>query len=127
MSQLQLSYTLDALINDVWQALTSAERIEEWTGSPAIIDALEGSEINLWDGLVTGTVIESLPEQKITLDWQQKNYHFQVEIELISDDGITRIDILINTTDDQVNWDEVEQFWEEEIIAPLRSYLETDI
>ena len=127
MNNLQLSYTFDALASEVWQALTSAERLEEWTGSPAVIDPLEGSEINLWDGLVTGTVLESLPEQKITLDWQQSDHEFQVEIELTAEDGTTRMDITITSDDPDVNWEAVEQFWEEEIIAPLRSYVEPEV
>lgn len=53
----------------VYKGLTNADIIRLWTGQEAVMDAVPGSEFELWDGSICGRNLEFEPGQKIVQQW----------------------------------------------------------
>jgi uncharacterized protein YndB with AHSA1/START domain len=53
----------------VYQALTRAETIKLWTGEPATMEPVEGSEFSLFDGSIEGVNISFEEGKKIVQEW----------------------------------------------------------
>lgn len=53
----------------VYQALTNPHTIRLWTGEPAEMSTVPGSEFSLWDGNITGRNISFEENRKIVQQW----------------------------------------------------------
>lgn len=53
----------------VYQALTNPHTIRLWTGEPAEMSTIPGSEFSLWDGSITGRNIAFEENRKIVQQW----------------------------------------------------------
>lgn len=62
-------YLVPASPDELYQALTRAETIRLWSGAPAIMEAVEGTEFSLWDDSICGRNISFTPGQKIVQEW----------------------------------------------------------
>jgi uncharacterized protein YndB with AHSA1/START domain len=61
--------TMKAELEDVWMAFTSAESMELWTGYPAKFKAEADEEFEMWEGDISGKVLEVIPHEKIIEQW----------------------------------------------------------
>ena len=76
---------------EVWEALTEAERLEEWFASEASLDLRPGGEgVFRWgDGDERRAVVRELePEERLVLDWDDGG---EVVLELEEVEGGTRV------------------------------------
>lgn len=62
-------FTLPAPPEDVYKALTNPMTLQLWTGSPAIMSEVPGSEFSLWDDSICGRNIEFIESKKIVQEW----------------------------------------------------------
>jgi activator of HSP90 ATPase len=62
-------YTIDAEPEDVYNALTNAATIQLWSGDPAVMEAVPGTEFSLWEGSISGKNIEFVAGKKIVQEW----------------------------------------------------------
>src|SRR6266571_87040 len=65
---------LPAPREEVWAALTEAERLEEWFANDVELDAREGGEgVFRWDDGEErrATVREAVPSERLVLDWDE--------------------------------------------------------
>jgi uncharacterized protein YndB with AHSA1/START domain len=69
MKQIEQIYIINAPLEKVWQALTTAELAEQWGASPAEVDAQEGGAYSYWDGDIHGIFTKLVPYQLIEQDW----------------------------------------------------------
>jgi uncharacterized protein YndB with AHSA1/START domain len=79
---------------EVWEALTEAERLEEWFATEVSFDARPGGEgVFRWgDGDERRAVVRELePEERLVLDWEDDG---QVVLELEEVDGGTRLHVV---------------------------------
>lgn len=60
---------MKAEMDDVWMAFTSASSMELWTGYHADFKPEIGYEFSLWDGDITGKVLEIIPNEKLVEQW----------------------------------------------------------
>lgn len=74
MKQFEQTYTINAPVSKVWQALTDASVAEQWGAVPAKVDAREGGEFSYWDGDIHGTYTKLVPEKIIEQDWFEHEY-----------------------------------------------------
>jgi uncharacterized protein YndB with AHSA1/START domain len=63
------SVALDAAPEDVYDALLSARKHSEFTGSPSTANAKVGSTFMAWDGYISGKNIELVKGKKIVQEW----------------------------------------------------------
>ncbi len=53
----------------LYNALTNAATIQLWTGEPAIMESVEGTEFSLWSDSICGKNISFEPGKKIVQEW----------------------------------------------------------
>jgi len=53
----------------LYNALTNAATIQLWTGEPAIMEPIEGTEFSLWSDSICGKNISFEPGKKIVQEW----------------------------------------------------------
>lgn len=69
MRELKKRYTLNALPQDVYNAMTNPLMIEIWTGEPVVMSTVPGSEFEIWDGSITGENVEFIQDKLIVQKW----------------------------------------------------------
>src|SRR4051812_8267967 len=62
-------YILNAPPADVYNALTNAATIQLWSGEPAIMEAVPGTEFSLWEDSIVGKNLEFVEGKKIVQEW----------------------------------------------------------
>lgn len=62
-------YVIPAEPEELYQALTRAATIQLWTGEPAVMEAVEGSDFSLWDDSICGKNLQFEPGKKIVQEW----------------------------------------------------------
>jgi activator of HSP90 ATPase len=69
MKTFKKSFKINAEPSDIYSAITNPYTIELWTGYPAVMSEVPGSEFSLWDGDITGKNLEFIPDKKIVQEW----------------------------------------------------------
>jgi len=69
MKDFKKYYIIDAPPEDVYKALTNAATIQLWSGEPAIMEPVEGTEFSLWEGSIEGKNLAFEPGKKIVQEW----------------------------------------------------------
>jgi len=69
MKDFKYKVKMKAEMDDVWMAFTSASSMELWTGYHADFKPEIGYEFSLWDGDITGKVLEIIPNEKLVEQW----------------------------------------------------------
>jgi activator of HSP90 ATPase len=69
MKTFKKSFKINAEPSDIYSAITNPYTIELWTGYPAIMSEVPGSEFSLWDGDITGKNIEFIKDKKVVQEW----------------------------------------------------------
>ena len=69
MKDFKKYYIIDAPPEDVYNALTNSATIQLWSGDPAIMEPVEGTEFSLWEGSIEGKNLAFEPGKKIVQEW----------------------------------------------------------
>lgn len=69
MKDFKKYYIIPAPPEEVYQAITREATIRLWTGAPAIMEAVEGTEFSLWDDSICGRNLSFEPGKKIVQEW----------------------------------------------------------
>ncbi len=69
MKDFKKYYSLQALPEVVYAALTNPATIQLWSGEPAIMSKEPGTEFSLWDGSIVGINIAFEKDKLITQQW----------------------------------------------------------
>jgi activator of HSP90 ATPase len=69
MKEINQTYTIQAPVSEVYEALTSAEMAERWGAAPASVNPTEGGEFSYWGGDIHGVYTELIPNERIVQDW----------------------------------------------------------
>ncbi len=62
-------FIIPAEPEEVYAALTNPATIQLWSGEPAEMSTVPGSEFSLWDGSISGRNIEFTEGKKIVQEW----------------------------------------------------------
>jgi len=91
--QIEREIVLPATPDEVWEAITEAERLEEWFATEVELDPQPGGEgVFRWgDGDERHAVVrEAEPGERLVLDWDDEG---EVVLELTEVDGGTRLHV----------------------------------
>jgi len=69
MKTFKKTFRINAEPSDVYAALTNSYTIELWSGYPALMSVVPGSEFSLWEGDITGKNLEFIENNKIVQEW----------------------------------------------------------
>ena len=62
-------YKINTETEILFSALTNAATIQLWTGEPAIMEPIEGTEFSLWEDSIVGRNISIVPGKKLVQEW----------------------------------------------------------
>jgi uncharacterized protein YndB with AHSA1/START domain len=97
MKQIKQTYMVAAPVAAVWRALTEPELIEEWSGADAEFEPTVGTPYALWDGSITGVILQVEPHKTLVQSWKPDNWTIEdsvVTFTLSPDGKVTRVDLL---------------------------------
>jgi activator of HSP90 ATPase len=69
MKTFKKTFRINAEPSDVYSALTNPYTIELWSGYPAVMSEVPGSEFSLWEGDITGKNLEFIMNKKVMQEW----------------------------------------------------------
>jgi len=125
---LQLSTTLPASAQQVYQAWLSSAEHAGFTGGAAEIDPAVGGAFTAWDGYIQGKTLELEPFSRILQSWRTTDFpagsaDSLLEVRLAEAEGGARI-TLVHTGTPDGQADEYRQGWEDYYFAPLKEYFQ---
>ena len=69
MKTIRQNHFINASPEEVFSALTNPFTIELWSGYPAQMDAIEGTEFSIFDGDIAGRNIRVTPNAELIQEW----------------------------------------------------------
>jgi len=69
MKNFKKTFHINAEPSDIYAALTNPYTIELWSGYPAQMVAEPGEEFSMWEGDITGKIIELITDKKVVQEW----------------------------------------------------------
>ncbi|PTN09829.1 activator of Hsp90 ATPase-like protein [Mangrovibacterium marinum] len=124
MKEYKKYFQITAAPEDVYNALTNQLMIEIWTGEPAQMETVPGTEFSIWDGAICGRNIEFVPNQKIVQEWYfGEEENSLVTIKLHQHKGGTSMEVRqINIPDEA--YQNIAEGWEEDYFGALNQLFE---
>ncbi|WP_320168117.1 SRPBCC domain-containing protein [Mangrovibacterium marinum] len=124
MKEYKKYFQITAAPEDVYNALTNPLMIEIWTGEPAQMETVPGTEFSIWDGAICGRNIEFVPNQKIVQEWYfGEEENSLVTIKLHQHKGGTSMEVRqINIPDEA--YQNIAEGWEEDYFGALNQLFE---
>lgn len=125
MKAIKKNYYIHSTPEHIYTALTNPLTIEMWTGEPAIMNTVPGSEFSLWDGDITGINLEFIENQKIKQQWYFEGEEGTsiVTITLYPEGAKTRIELLHIEIPDEA-FENILEGWNQYYFKPLTLLLE---
>lgn len=122
-------YEIPTSPDQVYLALTTPTTIQLWTGAPAEMSTVAGSEFSLWDGDICGKNVEFIENKKIVQNWY---------FEGITDDSIVTIKLhegkragttsveLVHTNIPEEDFEDMADGWDEYYFNALIDFFEEE-
>jgi uncharacterized protein YndB with AHSA1/START domain len=95
--EVEREIVVPAPVDEVWAALTEAERLEEWFANEVELDPVEGDKGSFrWDDgdERSAVVIEAVPERRFVFDWDESpgsTSRVAIELEPVEDGTRVRV------------------------------------
>lgn len=125
MKSFEVKATFKASPKELYDAWLTGELHAEMTGGDATGSAEVGSEFTAWDGYISGTNLELIPNQKIVQNWRTTEFpeeadDSQIEIHFtpVGDETELRL-IHSNIPDGQSDY---EKGWDDHYFQPMQDY-----
>ncbi len=128
MERLRLATTLLALPKDVFDAWITAKSHAAMTGSPATSEKKKGGAFTAWDGYISGTHLELVPEKRILQSWRTTEFpagapDSRLEVRLARAAKGTRLTILQSGIPDGQS-EQYEAGWQTHYFDPMTRFFE---
>lgn len=125
MKDFKKYYTIPALPEEVYLALTVPATIQLWTGDEVEMSAEPGSEFSLWDGSIVGKNIEFEPGKKIVQQWyfgeQEERSIVTIKLHPLKD--ATSVELKHTNIPDQ-DYEDIVEGWNSSYFGALREFYE---
>ena len=109
--------------DQVYLALTNPATIQLWTGEPAEMSTIPGSEFSLWDSSIVGKNLDFEPNKKIVQEWYfgEQEPASIVTIKLHPHKQGTSVELIHTNIPDEV-YDDFAQGWIESYFGALKDF-----
>lgn len=123
MKTYKKQFKINAEPSDVYSALTNPFTIELWTGYPAVMSTVPGSEFSLWEGDITGKNIEFIQDRKVVQEWyfgdQTEKSIVSITIQKDKEESIVTVEHA-NIPDD--DFSDIAEGWREYYIGAIINF-----
>ena len=125
MKRLVKQYEIEATRDKVFEALTEAIAIAQWSGDEAVMENEEGGSFSLWGGSIHG-VNQKISSSGITQLWKEKNWdHYsKVIFNLKEQNGYTILE-LVHEDIPEHSFVSIDEGWDRYYLGAIKSYLES--
>lgn len=125
MKDFKKYYTIPALPEEVYAALTNPATIQLWSGEPAVMSTEPGSEFSLWEGSIEGMNIEFEQDKKIVQQWYfgEQEEPSLVTIKLHADKDKTSAELRHTNIPDEA-YEEIVAGWNDIYFGSLINFYE---
>ena len=123
MKELFINFRINATAEELFRALTDSFTIELWSGYPATMKPVEGTEFEIWGGDICGVNLEFIENQKIVQEWYFGDQEGRsiVTIMLKPKGKGTIIDISHTNIPDEA-FDNIKSGWYDTYLSSLKSF-----
>lgn len=127
MKSFTKTFYFNSTVENVFKAITDQDIFEEWSGSMAEMNPVEGGRFSLWDDTINGRYVIVRPDQ-IIQEWKEETwekYSF-VTIKLREVAGHTEL-VLIHEKIPPTSFISIKEGWDENFMNPLKEYVEEEM
>ena len=127
---IEQTVTFNASAHDVYDALMDSDKHSRFTGAKATISRDVGGSFTAYDGYISGTNLELIPNTKIVQLWRGNDdgwapgHHSTATFTLDEVDDGTRLTFVQSGVPEET-FDGISQGWQEHYWSKMKSYLET--
>jgi len=114
-------------LEDAFAAFTNPFTIELWSGYPAVMSKEAGSEFSLWEGDITGRVLEVEEEKKVVQEWyfgEQEDASIAT-LKFFVQGNKVQIDLL-HTNIPEEAYDDIVEGWNDYYLGAIKTFLEVE-
>jgi len=117
--------TITAEPEDVYACLTNPFTIELWSDMPAKMEAKEGTEFELFEGDITGKILELIPNEKVVQQWYfgDQEEPSIVTFKIHPDKGKVSLETRHSNIPDEA-YDEITEGWRKYFLGRIKEFLE---
>ncbi len=110
---------------DVYACLTNPFTIELWSDMPVKMEARVGTEFEMFEGDITGKILELEPSKKVVQQWYfgDQEEPSIVTFKLHSDKGKVSLELRHTNIPDEA-YDEITEGWKEYFLGRIKEFLE---
>jgi len=124
---IRVTMHIKASPEEVYRALTNSFAIELWSGEPAQMEAVAGSEFSLWNGDIVGKNIEFVENEMIVQQWyfdEDENMPPSIaSIRLFEDKNQTRVEVIHENVPDEAR-ENIYEGWKFNYLGAVRAFFE---
>lgn len=125
MKTIKQNHTINAPVEEVYIALVNPLTIELWSGYPAKMEKIPGTEFSIFDGDIEGKNIDFIENELVKQEWYfgEENPSSIVTIKLrgTKKNDKTEIELIHENVPDDV-YDEMLLGWKREYWGAIKSY-----
>ena len=125
---IEQTFTFKARPHVVYEMLMDSAEHARFSGAPASISREVGGSFTAYDGALTGTNVELVPDAKIVQSWRAGDWpegHYSTATFLLEEvDGGTRLSFTQTGVPEQ-NYDDINQGWRDFYWSKMESSLES--
>jgi len=127
MKTFKKQFRINAEASDVYAALTNPATIELWSGYPAIMSEVPGSEFSLWEGDIEGMNIEFIRDRKVVQEWYfGEQPEKSIATVLIQPDGGNSQVTVEHTNIPDEDFQNISEGWREYIMGAIQGFFNPD-
>jgi activator of HSP90 ATPase len=118
-------YSIGATPEEIYAALTNPLTLQLWTGEPAEMSTVPGSEFSLWEGSISGKNLEFEEGKKIVQQWyfDGQDEPSIVTIKLHADKGATSVELRHTNIPDEA-YDDIVEGWNDVYFGGIADFYE---
>ena len=127
---IEQTVTIKASPHDVYEALMDSEKHSQFTGAPANISREIGGSFTAYDGALSGTTLELIPDAKIVQSWAGSDegwthgHYSEVTFVLEEAHGETIL-TFVQTGVPEDSYEQINQGWQTYYWPKLKAFLES--
>ena len=114
---IEQTVTFNAAPHDVYEALIDSEKHSQFTGAKATITREVGGDFSAYDGALSGSILELVPDAKIVQTWRGSDegwvpgHYSTATFTLEAVDGGTRL-TFVQTGVPEQSFEQISQGWQ---------------
>ena len=122
--------TFNASPHDVYEALMDSDKHTQFTGAKASISREIGGSFTAYDGALSGTILELVPDAKIVKSWRGSDegwvpgHYSTATFTLEAIDGGTRLTFVQSGVPEK-SFDQINQGWHTYYWPKMKQFLES--